>query len=579
MDGIIIFDHLNDVVFKKLNAELLVKLRETALSQELISADDKTDEEVIDNNVIIQLFSPITNSQRIMFCQFDNTYTSFQCENDLNFVFDEFLGYLFLKIGSKSLDLLRRDIAVSITIAKHICGPDLYVLKQKESKSCLMTDLLETWQRLYETNQGVLLEAIEQLMVNPDVKSVAQKTLEAATERLKQDPHSQRSHALLFVENKFLGIYSSRQAQKVSSADILFLSILCQTFQSKMNSNGISIQSNLLFLRGQTTTTHSSCIPHIVHTSMLDKGAVLMLLIEYGSLQVASGLHDTFHALQKVLNVQAQADLDNFKSSFENLETHVKQSLEALRKAKYNNQDIENCTKRFILKWENLKRKYAEFFKSSDKDSIVKIESNMPGFADELQELFRLTCLECAVLDHGFERVSEISTLAEEKLLEFSEFLSEFPGLVHFIHIDRSIGRIIAPDLPTDTPLISREKVWSMVEFTRSYLTRGHMSLMWKDTTFNYSYFLWFEDQNGAPIKPKDLPNYNAPNSAVRPQFEPGILGGDYYQRLLETCFPKASLNKIKCFEVYCIHLGLVTATCALEHCRRLVATINDIFL
>lgn len=89
-----------------------------------------------------------------------------------------------------------------------------------------MTDLLETWQRLYETNQvnqnfnmnpfsynylwlqGVLLEAIEQLMVNPDVKSVAQKTLEAATERLKQDPHSQRSHALLFVENKFLGIYS-----------------------------------------------------------------------------------------------------------------------------------------------------------------------------------------------------------------------------------------------------------------------------------------------------------------------------------------------------------------------------------
>lgn len=56
------------------------------------------------------------------------------------------------------------------------------------------------------------------------------------------------------------------------------------------------------------------------------------------------------------------------------------------------------------------------------------------------------------------------------------------------------------------------------------------MSLMWKDTTFNYSYFLWFEDQNGAPIKPKDLPNYNAPNSAVRPQFEPGILGGDYYE-------------------------------------------------
>ena len=35
--------------------------------------------------------------------------------------------------------------------------------------------------------------------------------------------------------------------------------------------------------------------------------------------------------------------------------------------------------------------------------------------------------------------------------------------------------------------------------------------------------------------------------------------------------------NKIKCYEIYCIHLGLVSTSCMLEHCRRLAVTINDI--
>lgn len=33
-----------------------------------------------------------------------------------------------------------------------------------------------------------------------------------------------------------------------------------------------------------------------------------------------------------------------------------------------------------------------------------------------------------------------------------------------------------------------------MVEQTRIHLQEGHLSVMWKDTMFNYSYFLWFED-------------------------------------------------------------------------------------
>lgn len=39
--------------------------------------------------MLIQIFSPLLASQRIMMCQFDNAYTAIQMENSLNVVFDE----------------------------------------------------------------------------------------------------------------------------------------------------------------------------------------------------------------------------------------------------------------------------------------------------------------------------------------------------------------------------------------------------------------------------------------------------------------------------------------------------------
>lgn len=40
-------------------------------------------------DVVIQIFSPIITSQRIMGCQFGNSYVSVQCRDGTNIVFDE----------------------------------------------------------------------------------------------------------------------------------------------------------------------------------------------------------------------------------------------------------------------------------------------------------------------------------------------------------------------------------------------------------------------------------------------------------------------------------------------------------
>lgn len=73
----------------------------------------------------MQLFSPLVASQRIMFCQFDNSYTSLECDGDVNFVFEEFLGYLLLQIGTAPVQRLQRSVGVGLALIKRVCGPDL----------------------------------------------------------------------------------------------------------------------------------------------------------------------------------------------------------------------------------------------------------------------------------------------------------------------------------------------------------------------------------------------------------------------------------------------------------------------
>lgn len=50
-----------------------------------------------------------------------------------------------------------------------------------------------------------------------------------------------------------------------------------------------------------------------------------------------------------------------------------------------------------------------------------------------------------------------------------------------------------------------------------------------------------------------------------------------FFRKLAEACFPKLSPNKIRIYELYCVHLGLATSSCVLEHSRRLAATIWEV--
>lgn len=52
-----------------------------------------------------------------------------------------------------------------------------------------------------------------------------------------------------------------------------------------------------------------------------------------------------------------------------------------------------------------------------------------------------------------------------------------------------------------------------------------------------------------------------------------------FYRKLTEICFPgnRPNLDRVRCWELYAVHLGLLPAGTALAHVRRLAATVCDL--
>lgn len=633
MKCLLIFDQLNDLLYTKCDKKFLKHAFKVGKAQGLIedNGEDVSDPPKISSNVIIQIFSPIITSHRLMTCQFGNSYTNIQCEDGTNLTFNEYMGYLFVYIGDLPVDVLSRTLGISVAIVKHLCGPNVPLIKTSKPRSTLLSLLLDTWQELQDSDQAVLVEAVEQLMVNNELSSTTLKALQEAVDKLQQQSELSKIHALVLVENKFLSLYSSRSAQDLIPADIIFLGLLTESLhlypkESVVRSGSESEESDFemspmsstwspLPTKRAPTEARPSGIklekiaddinsylilltgshPHAVHIGYLDDGVYVLFLLECGNSLVSTGLNDAFHALNALQNMQTQKDVEGVRYAFDFLDAGMKKIFEGLKKMKI--KPVEACQKNLQPKWEFIKRKYLEFLKNPDSECMMRIESSTSSFVDNLKMLFQITCQDEKVLKEHTKLIESVYQGVKRRLKDFSEFLKvkalrnftlalrasltinkyleEFPGLVHFLYIDRQHHRLTAPSLDfnsEETTLLTKKKIWSMIHFARSHLQEGHLSIMWKDTTFNYAYFLWFEDTSGSPLKPKIYPA-----SAMKNLPPPGIIIDDFYRRLVDTCFPKMGTHKVHCYELFCIHLGLATSSCVLEQSRRLAATIWEV--
>lgn len=255
---------------------------------------------------------------------------------------------------------------------------------------------------------------------------------------------------------------------------------------------------------------------------------------------------------------------------------------------------------------------FEEWLKSSDSEIPSRIESSLSSVIEICKSAWYATA---SIMIPGILKYFQASTvLLQQKLtpvfslldikessnscpiISIKKYMEEFPGLVHFLYIDRSGHRLTTPTLfakhqrsdisiTDETSVVEKltaSKVWSMVEFARQHLVDGRTSIIWKDKTFSYSYFLWFEDDCGNPLKPLKLSNKDTDDIEVHTpendlSIPPGIICGDFYKHLACKVLPKHDIKHVRIFELFCIHLGLTTSPCILEQTRRLAATVWEI--